>query len=479
MSASVANEEIKTYKKAPILISLLIAGFFGLYFETSMNIALGTLMDYFNVGQSTIQWVTTAYLLTLGILVPVSALLFQWFTTRQLFIGAVLCSIIGAVIAALSPTFTILLIARIIQAVGIAIFLPLMINTILIIFPVEKRGSAMGLVGLVMMFAPSIGPTLAGVIMVDLSWHWIFWVALPFLIFTLIFGIIYLPNITEVTKPKIDILSIILSTLGFGGVVYGFSSAGEKGWESSIVLISIIVGIIALILFYVRQLKLKEPMIDMRVLKYPMYTLGLLTVFIVFMTIMGTMIVLPLYLQIAIGLTTAATGFVLLPGALANGIASPFIGRLFDQFGPRVLIIPAFVVIMGALFSLSNLSTTTSTGMIILLTILLLVSCSLAMTPAQTNALNQLPRDLYASGNALMTTLQQVAGAVGSAIYMTIVSTSQNKYLANSETPEDPATLAEAFVSGTQSTFQVSLIIAIIGFIIALFIRANKKVKSA
>jgi MFS transporter, DHA2 family, lincomycin resistance protein len=357
MSPTEKTEGTQNYKKTPILVPLLVAGFIGLYFETSMNIALSSLIEYFNVGQSTIQWLTTGYLLTLGILVPVSALLSQWFTTRQLFIGSILFSLVGTIVAALAPSFSILLIARIIQAIGTAILLPLIINTILIIFPIEKRGSAMGLVGLVMLFAPAIGPSVIGVILNYLTWQWIFWGALPFSIFSLIFGMIHLPNITEVTKPKIDILSIILSTLGFGGVVFGFSSAGENGWGSPIVVISLIGGIVALTLFCIRQLKLKEPMIDIRVLKYPMYTLGIIIIFIVFMTNMGMMIVLPLYLQVALGLSTLIVGFVLLPGSLANGIASPFIGRLFDQVGPRVLIIPAFIVIMITVFGLSNLST--------------------------------------------------------------------------------------------------------------------------
>lgn len=224
VSESAAEQGAKReYKVVPILVAFLISGFIGLFSETALNIALSELIQIFHTTPATVQWLTTGYLLTLGILVPVSGLLLQWFTTRQLFITSLCLSIIGTLIAALAPGFEVLMVARVFQAMGTALLLPLMFNTILIIIPAEKRGGAMGMIGLVIMFAPAVGPTFSGLVLENLTWHWIFWLSLPFLVIGLLAGILYMENVSEVTKPKIDLLSVALSTLGFGGVVFGFS----------------------------------------------------------------------------------------------------------------------------------------------------------------------------------------------------------------------------------------------------------------
>ncbi|WP_317949713.1 MFS transporter, partial [Rossellomorea marisflavi] len=257
MSHSQSNTSTQsegTFKVFPILTSFLIAGFIGLFSETALNMALSNLIQDFGIHETTAQWLTTGYLLTLGILVPVSGLILQWFTTRQLFVVSLVFSIIGTFIAAIAPSFGFLMVARVVQAMGTALMLPLMFNTILLIVPPHKRGKIMGLMGLVIMFAPAVGPTLSGLILESLTWHWIFWISLPFLLIALVFGIFFMQNVSTPTRPKIDIVSIILSTIGFGGVVYGFSSAGEGGgWSEPVVIISIAAGVIGLIIFCLRQ----------------------------------------------------------------------------------------------------------------------------------------------------------------------------------------------------------------------------------
>lgn len=473
-SMTAATEVLKkdTIRTAPILISFLIAGFIGLFSETALNMALGDLIQQFQVGSSTIQWLTTGYLLTLGILVPVSGLLLQWFSTRQLFFAALIFSIVGTLIAALAPTFNILMVARVIQAIGTGLLLPLMFNTILMIYPIHKRGAIMGTMGLVIMFAPAIGPTISGFLIENLTWHWIFWLSLPFLAFALAFGIVYMQNVTEITKPKIDVVSVVLSSLGFGGIVYGFSTAGENGWSSSIVVAAIAVGLIALVMFSFRQFKMEKPMINLRVFRYPMFTLGLLVVFIAFMVILSSAILLPLYLQTGLGLAAFTAGLILLPGGVLNGLMSPLTGRLYDKFGPRGLVIPGFVLIIVILWSLSNVTNETSMMAVVIMNALLMMGISLIMMPAQTNALNQLPRDLYPDGTALMNTLQQVSGAIGTAVAITIMSTTQLSYLDTAKNPQDPAVIGTALTSGVQNAFTFGLILAIIGLVIAFFIKA-------
>lgn len=465
---------MKEIKKAPILTAFLIAGFIGLFSETALNMALQQLITDLNVAPTTIQWLTTGYLLTLGILVPISGLLVQKFTTRQLFLTSVTFSIIGTIIAGLAPTFAILLIARIIQAIGTAILLPVMFNTILMIFPIEKRGSAMGLMGLVILFAPAISPTASGIILEYFTWHYIFWITLPPLIFALIFGFFYMQNVGEITNPKIDILSVVFSTIGFGGIVYGFSIAGEHGWGDSIVLIAIILGVIGLTLFSVRQTKLEKPMINLQILKYPMFVIGLLSVLIAFMCILSTMILLPMYLQTTLALATFTAGLLLLPGGLINGFLAPIVGRLFDTYGARVLVIPGFLIIIITYIFFMQIDESTSKLQLVLLHSVLMIGVSLVMSPAQTNGLNQLPRELYPDGTALMNTLQQVSGAIGTAIAITIMASAQESYLMD----HPNANMLDGFIHGVQASFTFGLIIAIIGFVLALFIKSKKQVQS-
>src|SRR3954470_10142571 len=275
------------YKTGPIMAALLVAGFVGLFSETALNVALGQLSEIFNVGPTTIQWLATGYFLTLGILIPVTGILMQKFTTRQMFLTSIILSLVGTILAASAPAFGVLLTGRIIQAAGLAINLPLTQNVIFTIFPPNKRGGAMGVMGLVMLAGPALGPTIAGLILDTLSWEWIFWVTVPFLLFSLIFGIKFLPNVNEVRKVSIDALSVVLSTLGFGGIVYGFSVAGEYGWSSTIVLTAIIVGVIAIILFCVRQTTMENPMLNLKAFKYPLFVLGVVMSFITFFNMLS------------------------------------------------------------------------------------------------------------------------------------------------------------------------------------------------
>lgn len=255
-------------------------------------------------------------MLVVGILIPISALLVQWFTTRQMFLGAMILFTVGTLVCALAPEFYVLLIGRIIQAFGTGLMLPVMMNTILVLYPPEKRGAAMGSIGLVIMFAPAIGPTLSGLILESLDWRWLFYLVFPFGVISVIIAAIYLKNVSDVTKPKVDILSIILSTIGFGGIVYGFSSAGGEntGWSSPEVYLTLIVGGIALLLFVWRQLLSKVPMLDLRAFKFPMFSLTTVLLIIVMMALFSTLMLLPIFLQQGLLFTAFASGLVLLPG---------------------------------------------------------------------------------------------------------------------------------------------------------------------
>ena len=450
-------------QRSKIIAAFLIAAFIGLFNETALNMAFVELGKDFGKDTSVIQWLTTGYLLTLGILVPVSAFLMQRFTTRQLFTASLIFSITGTIIAAIAPIFSVLLIGRIVQAIGAAIILPLMMTVILLVYPINQRGAAMGKIGLVIVFAPAIGPTIAGLVIDRLSWHWIFWLALPFFIISLLVGLKFVRNVNEVQKVKFDILSFILSTIGFGGIVYGFSISGKLGtFLTTEVMVGIGLGVVALVIFCLRQVKIEQPMLNLNVFKYPMYVIGLVILLVCMMTILSTMVLLPIYLQNVLLLAPVFAGLVLLPGGIINAFMSVVAGNLFDKYGPKQMVPAGLIMVIGTLLVLRGIDASTSPYLIIAMHILMFIGISLIMMPAQTNGLNELPRELYPDGTAVMNTLQQVSGAIGTAIAVTIMSITSAKYAQGS---------IDGMVQGVQNSITFGLVIAIIALVLSFFMK--------
>ncbi|ALC88264.1 multidrug MFS transporter [Bacillus sp. FJAT-22090] len=454
------------------MAALLVAGFVGLFSETALNIALGDLGRIFDVKPTTVQWLATGYFLTLGILIPVTGILMQKFTTRQMFMTSILLTIIGTILAAIAPSFSFLLVGRIIQAAGLAINLPLTQSVIFTIFPPNKRGAAMGIMGLVMLAGPALGPTIAGLILDTLSWEWIFWVQVPFLLFSLIFGIIYLPNVNEIRKVSIDILSVFLSTIGFGGIVYGFSVSGEAGWTSATVLGAIIVGVIAIALFCVRQIKMETPVMNLRAFKYPLFILGVFMSFITFFNMLSMLVILPMYMQMALLIAAFTTGLILLPASLLNCILAPIIGGLFDKYGPKAVITPGTILVALGYLIYAQFGTDTALWMVVVTHIVMMLGIGAVLAATQTNTLNSLPKKYYPDGIAITQTIQQVAGAIGIAVMVSIFASKQGSYLA---TVGDD--LSAAAATGSSFVFKVGLAFAVVNVILSLFMKKPKEVK--
>ncbi|NMM61524.1 multidrug efflux MFS transporter [Clostridium sp. P21] len=466
--------EEKVFKVVPISIALITAGFFCMLNETVLNMALKNLMVQFSINANTVQWLSTGYMLIMGISIPISAYLTQRFTTRQLFLTSVVIFVLGTIICGSAPTFSILLIGRLIQAVGTGILIPNIINTLIIINPIEKRGRALGIFNLVMFCAPAVGPTISGLIIQSLNWRWLFFSIMPFSVIALVIGHIYIENVTEVSRPTLDIASVILSTIGFGGFIYGVSNIG--GSSNTTMVVPMVVGCIALAIFVVRQLNMKQPMLDMRTFKYPMFTLGTILIIIMHMVNFATMLLLPMFLEGALGLAAFTAGLVMLPGGLINGIVSPISGHLYDKFGPRKLIIPGYIISTVVFFIFSrSLSLSITIPTIIILHCLSLIAVGLINTPTQTNSLNQLPPEYYPHGTAIMNTLQQIAGAFGTSLFVAIMSAYQRNYLMTVNNPNDTKHQAVSLVLGVRHSFSIEVGVLIVAVIISLFIKNNIK----
>ncbi|TRZ40145.1 DHA2 family efflux MFS transporter permease subunit [Niallia circulans] len=486
-----STETNSVQKKPPygMIAILFIGAFVAILNETLLNVALPAIMEEFDVNATAVQWLSTGYMLINGILIPASAYFIQRFSDKKLFITAMLLFTLGTLLASLAPAFSVLLGARMVQAAGSAIMMPLLMNVMLTAFPVEKRGAAMGMFGLVMITAPAIGPTLSGWLIEHYSWRMLFDIVLPIAVITLIFAFIKLKDVTAQRKIKLDFISLVLSSIGFGGLLYGFSSAGEKGWDSPYVYGTIIIGAIALITFVLRQFRTDEPMLEFRVYKYPMFALSSIISIVISVAMFSSMILLPIYVQTIRGITPLDSGLLMLPGAIVMGIMSPITGKLFDKYGARVLAVIGLSITVVTSYFFSKIGLDTAYSTLVLLYTFRMFGMSMVMMPVMTNGLNQLPAINNPHGTAINNTLQQVSGAIGSALLITVM---QNRTKAEAEdlaakamtnmdasTAQNTAELKlqimnTAMLHGINFTFIVSTWIAVLALILAFFIKRVK-----
>ncbi|MBP2655532.1 MAG: transporter [Firmicutes bacterium] len=476
-NASDLDVSVKHINVGLITAILVISGFFCMLSETVLNMALASIMEQFSVTAITAQWLSTGYMLIMAVLIPVSAFFIQTIRTKLLYELAMIFYILGTLICGFAPSFPLLFAGRIVQAIGTGMLVPNIINTLLVINPVERRGKALGFFNLVMFFAPAIGPVLSGIVVQSLGWRWLFLGFLPFSSLVLIFGAIFLADVTQLTKPRLDILSVMLSTIGFAGLLYGVSNIG--GTNIALMVIPLFCGIFGLIVFSVRQLKLKEPMLDVRAFRYPMFTIGILLIIITQMVYFSSMLILPLFMEVAMGLSAMTAGIIMLPGGLINGVISPVVGVLYDKYGPRVLIFPGFILSTVVFFIFSQaLSATIAIPIVILLHCLGLVAAGLIGTPTQTHSFNQLPPELYPHGTAISNTLQQIGGAFGTALMIAVMSAAQAGYFSAAGN-SNAATQALGLMVGVKTSMLVSVAILIGGVILSFFFKHNHVQKPA
>ncbi|WP_179864461.1 DHA2 family efflux MFS transporter permease subunit [Bacillus pseudomycoides] len=469
-------------KKGPIMFIMILGAFLATLNQTLMSVATPELMVEFKISATTAQWLTTGYMLVNGVLIPITAYLMQRFTTRELFQTSMFIFLAGTIVSAVATGFPVLLTGRMIQAAGAGVIMPLLTHVILTIFPREKRGAAMGMVGLAVIFAPAIGPTIAGYILENYKWETMFYGMIPFAVLVIVLGFIYLRNVSDRIKTKFNILSVILSTIGFGALIYGFSQAGSLGWSNIEVLSTIAVGILALALFSWKELRSQNPLLDLRVFKYNMFSLTTIINIAVTMVMYADMMLLPLYLQNMRGYTAIESGFLLLPGALVMGFLMPVTGKLFDRFGAKWLAIIGMTITIITTMGFINLTDSTSYTYLILMSTGRRIGMALMMMPIQTVGLNQLPQRLHAHGTAISNTIRQVAGAVGTSLLVTVMTDRTKSHLqdmiptAAAKGLTQRELVTEASIQGINDAYLVIIGIGIIGLLLSFFI---KKVKQA
>jgi DHA2 family lincomycin resistance protein-like MFS transporter len=407
-------------KDMRVIWLLLVAAFVAILNETTMGIAIPHLNTDLGIPPELGQWLTSAFMLTMAVVIPTTGFILQRFTTRQVFIAAMIAFSTGTLVSLLAPGFPMLLVGRVIQASGTGVMMPLLMTTIMNVVPPQSRGRMMGRVGMVISLAPAIGPTLAGAVLEVFNWRVLFAIILPIAIVSLAMGAKWMTNLGDTRKVPLDVLSIPLAALGFGGVVFGLSQfGGEGGSGETTGIVSLVVGAIALGLFVWRQLVLQridDALLDLRVFRSRNFTFGVVIMSILALSMFGTLTLLPQYLQNVAGLGSLESGLILLPGSVLMGLLGPVMGRVYDTRGTRTLLIPGTLLVSAALFYYSTVGEHTVWWVLIIVQSAMSVGLAMSFTPLFSASLGSLQRSLYSHGSAVLNTLQQVAGAAGVAV---------------------------------------------------------------
>ncbi|MVU81678.1 DHA2 family efflux MFS transporter permease subunit [Nocardia sp. ET3-3] len=455
-----------TKQRTPTVIRLLVLATFTVILnETIMINAIPRLKTDLNVSAETAPWVSTVFMLTMAAVIPVTGWFLQRVTTRQAYALAMGVFLVGTAIAAIAPTFAVLLISRVVQAGGTAVMMPLLMTTLMTVVSEEDRGRVMGNVTLAISVAPAMGPVISGLVLQIGSWRWLFALVLPIAGAVTVFGLRKLENVGDPQAGSIDWFSVAFAAFGFGGLVYGLSKFGEGSATTPALIIAGGVALIAIFVF--RQLSLQRkgsPLMDLRILLAPTYTKSLVLMAVAFLAMMGSMILLPLYLQNLRGLSPLQTGLLVMPGGLAMGLLGPTVGKIFDRFGGRVLVIPGAIGITAALAGFTQLSLTSPYVVLVALHVLLMVSLAGAFTPVFTLGLGALPMHLYSYGSSMLATLQQVAAAFGTALVVTVMTSRTNHLVGSGSNPLD------ASLSGMRLAFLVSAGLSVVVILMAVLL---------
>jgi DHA2 family lincomycin resistance protein-like MFS transporter len=409
-----------------IIAMLVVSAFVMILNETILSVALPHLTGDLGVSATTVQWLTSGFLLTMGVVIPTTGFLLQRFTPRQVFLAAMSLFSLGTLICALSPGFDVLLVGRVVQASGTAVMIPLLMTSVMTLIPVERRGATMGTITIVIAVAPAIGPTIGGLILAYLDWRWMFWSVLPLALAALVVGLVAFRLSSETRSTPLDVVSVVLSAIGFGGIVYGFSTLSQGGDAAVPPWAALVAGVIGLGLFIARQLQLQRnnaALLDLRAFNHQPFVVAVVLSALLFMSLLGVgAVLLPIYLQSVLHVSAAVTGLAVLPGGLVLGFMGRPVGRLYDRIGARPLVIPGAIGLAVSMWLFAFLGGNAPLWTVIASHVVLMASLGLMMTPLFTGGLSALPEHLYSHGSAIMATLQQVAGAAGTAGFVTLAA---------------------------------------------------------
>ncbi len=440
------------------IIAVGIMSFAGVVVETAMNIAFPALMGEFGVTTATVQWVTTGYLLVLSAIMPISSFLNRRFRARALFIAAMAAFLAGTLVCAAAPQFALLIVGRVLQGVGTGIALPLMFNIVLQEVPLELLGTMMGVATLITAIAPAVGPSLGGFLIGAFGWRSVFLVLLPFLVLALVLGVLTIRQARDVKRVSFSPAQFLLMAAGFVALVVATNAASTSGWASPRVLVLFLLALALLAGFFWLSQHSDRPLLHVRVFANRTFTLSVLYVVLIQAIVLALGYLIPYFAQVARSMGSFAAGCLLLPGCVIGAILTPFGGRILDRLGAVRPILTGAVIEVVALVLFAALGVHGSGVRLALIYMLIPICQGLSVSNSMTNGLRCLPDELQADGNAAFNTIQQLGGAIGTAVAASIVNAAQ---------ADRPGDLVTGTTAGVQSAFHVLLGAGVIALVAA------------
>jgi len=412
------NGTITNKSRRMIFIVLMISSIIGALLQTALTTALPVIMNDLNISAATAQWLTSAYSLAMGIMVPATPFLLKRFKTKNLFLTGMGMYLIGLFLSATAFTFSALLLGRVVQALGNGILLAMTQVVLLTIFPPEKRGTAMGIYGLAVGAAPVLAPTITGLVIDIFNWRIIFWFALIMVALDIVLACFCMKNVLKNDRLSFDWPSLLFSAAGYSGLVIGLGNLGTYSFFSVSVVLPLSVGAVMLVSFTLHQLRLKEPLLDVRTFKNREFRLSVIMSMLLYAVMMGGSTLIPIYIQIVHGFSATVSGLIMMPGSLAMAVISPFAGKIYDKFGIRKLAVTGSVFMTGSCIAISFVSLRTSIAYLIVVYVARLIAISCIMMPIVTWGVSTMDEKLTSHGTALLTSLRTIAGAIGSAVFV-------------------------------------------------------------
>ncbi len=426
-------------KRTLIFINIVISCVASSLLATALTTAMLPITQDLNVPVTTGQWLTSGYSLVMAIVMPLSAFLITRFPTKRLYATAIAIFIVGLAVSGLAISFPMMMVGRVLQASGGGMLTSMAQVIILSIFPAERKGTAMGWYGLSIGAAPVIAPTLAGILVDTIGWRMIFFLSMFIMIASFVYCLFVMDNVLDTEKKKFDISSFILSALAFGGITLGIGNIGTYSAKSAMVLIPLVVGIVFAAFFSVRQLHLDKPFLDVRILKNRDYAVSVLGSMLLYLNVYGGTVILPLYVQQALGQTATLAGLITLPGSLASAVISPFVGRIYDKVGMRVLFLVGAVGLMISNGLMIPVTVNTGLWVALVLNIIRNAATACMLMPLVTWGASTVSLEKTSHATALLTSLRTIAGSLGTAIFVAVMTIAAANYGTDAAVPSPAA----------------------------------------
>jgi EmrB/QacA subfamily drug resistance transporter len=409
---------------APVLVSL-IGAFMAILDSSIVNVAVPTIMNVFNASTDSVQWVSTVYMLAMGVIVPLSGWLGDRLGYKRLYILSMAAFVAGSLLCGLSWNLNSLIVARVIQAAGGGMIMPTTMAMIYRMVPRDKIGGGMGIFGLALLVAPALGPTIGGYLVEYVDWRWIFTINLPIGVVGILLSYFVLPEFQSKHPGKLDVGGALSSAVMLFCLLLALSKGHEWGWLDEKTILLFAVSLFAFILFVYLELSSENPLLELRVFKYLSFTMANLLVVVTTVGMYAGMFYLPLFLQTVRGLGAMETGLLMMPGALFSGMLMPVTGKLYDKVGPRPLLMFGVLLLAFLTYQFHNLNLVTATGTITVWVMFRGGVMAFANMPAQTAALADIPTELVGRASSITNIISRVSSSFGLAVLTSLLTTRQ------------------------------------------------------